>query len=72
MSNQPEPQGLMMARDILRRIENPDAEIVRAQLSGQIYRCTGYAGIVKAIVGAGKEIHSVRNSGKVAAAADRP
>lgn len=56
------PGMLMMAQDILRRIVTPDAEIVRAELSGQICRCTGYAGIVKAIVRAGKEIHASRNS----------
>ena len=50
------PGMLMMARDILLRIPNPTDEIVRDQLSGQICRCTGYANIVRAIVGAGKEI----------------
>jgi carbon-monoxide dehydrogenase small subunit len=48
------PGMLMMARDILLRIASPDAEVVRDQLSGQICRCTGYAGIVKAIVAAGQ------------------
>jgi len=48
------PGMLMMARDILLRIARPDAEVVRNQLSGQICRCTGYAGIVKAIVAAGQ------------------
>jgi carbon-monoxide dehydrogenase small subunit len=48
------PGMLMMARDILLRIANPDAGVVRDQLSGQICRCTGYAGIVKAIVAAGQ------------------
>ena len=50
------PGMLMMARDILLRIARPDAEVVRNQLSGQICRCTGYAGIVKAIVAAGQEL----------------
>ena len=48
------PGMLMMARDILLRIASPDAGVVRDQLSGQICRCTGYAGIVKAIVAAGQ------------------
>ena len=36
---------------------NPDADTVRQQLSGHICRCTGYAGIVNAIVTAGKAIN---------------
>jgi carbon-monoxide dehydrogenase small subunit len=47
---------LMMARDILLRLTNPSAQTVRDQLSGQICRCTGYAGIVTAIVAAGREL----------------
>jgi aerobic carbon-monoxide dehydrogenase small subunit len=50
------PGMLVMARDILLRRPNPDAQTVRHQLSGQICRCTGYAGIVNAIVAAGKEL----------------
>ena len=50
------PGMLMMARDILLRMVGPDAETVRNQLSGQICRCTGYAGIVNAIVAAGQEL----------------
>jgi carbon-monoxide dehydrogenase small subunit len=48
------PGMLIMARDILLRMPNPDANTVRQQLSGHICRCTGYAGIVNAIVAAGK------------------
>src|SRR5262249_30129983 len=50
------PGMLMMARDILLRMANPNAETVRDQLSGQICRCTGYSGIVRAIVAAGREL----------------
>jgi carbon-monoxide dehydrogenase small subunit len=50
------PGMLIMARDILARLRNPDANTVRHELSGQICRCTGYAGIVKAIVAAGHEL----------------
>ena len=50
------PGMLVMARDILLRLPNPDAQTVRHQLSGQICRCTGYANIVTAIVAAGAEV----------------
>ena len=50
------PGMLIMARDILGRFPNPDADTVRHELSGQICRCTGYSGIVKAIVAAGREL----------------
>jgi carbon-monoxide dehydrogenase small subunit len=50
------PGMLIMARDILRRHVRPDAGTVRHELSGQICRCTGYTGIVKAIVAAGREL----------------
>jgi len=53
------PGMLMMARDILLRIARPDADVIRNQLSGQICRCTGYSGIVKAIVAAGQELGRV-------------
>ena len=50
------PGMLIMARDILQRLPNPDPDAVRRELSGQICRCTGYSGIVKAIVAAGHEL----------------
>jgi carbon-monoxide dehydrogenase small subunit len=50
------PGMLIMARDILRRLPEPDADTVRRELSGQICRCTGYTGIIKAIVAAGREL----------------
>ncbi len=50
------PGMLVMARDILLRLRQPDERTVRHQLSGQICRCTGYANIVKAIVAAGVEL----------------
>ena len=50
------PGMLIMARDILQRVPNADADTVRHELSGQICRCTGYTGIVKSIVSAGQEL----------------
>jgi len=50
------PGMLISARDILRRFRAPDERTIRHELSGQICRCTGYAGIVKAILAAGQEL----------------
>jgi carbon-monoxide dehydrogenase small subunit len=63
------PGMLVMARDILMRLPNPDAKTIRHQLSGHICRCTGYAGIVKAIVAAGQEIGAYSGAPKTV---DRP
>jgi len=58
------PGMLVMARDILSRIRAPDIETVRHELSGQICRCTGYAGIVRAIMAAGRELDGDPGAGK--------
>jgi carbon-monoxide dehydrogenase small subunit len=50
------PGMLIMARDILQRHKQPDEQTVRRELSGHICRCTGYAGIVKAVLAAGREL----------------
>jgi aerobic carbon-monoxide dehydrogenase small subunit len=50
------PGMLMMARDIIARHPEPNESVIRNQLSGQICRCTGYAGIVAAIGSAAREI----------------
>ena len=50
------PGMLVTARDILLRHPRPDENTVRHELSGQICRCTGYVGIVEAILAAGKEL----------------
>lgn len=50
------PGMLMMASDIIRRFPRPSEAQVRGALSGQICRCTGYMGIVAAIMGAADEL----------------
>jgi carbon-monoxide dehydrogenase small subunit len=43
------PGMLMTARDIITRLPDADEKRVRLELSGNLCRCTGYVGIVKAI-----------------------
>jgi carbon-monoxide dehydrogenase small subunit len=43
------PGMLMTARDIVMRIPDADEARVRLELSGNLCRCTGYAGIVRAV-----------------------
>lgn len=50
------PGMLMMARDIIARHPEPTEKVIRANLSGQICRCTGYAGIIAAITSAAAEL----------------
>ncbi len=44
------PGMLVTARDIVLRLPNADADRVRLELSGNLCRCTGYRGIVRAIL----------------------
>ena len=43
------PGMLMIARDIVTRLPEADDPRVRLELSGNLCRCTGYQGIVRAI-----------------------
>lgn len=43
------PGMLITARDIVTRLPDADEQRVRVELSGNLCRCTGYAGIVRAI-----------------------
>jgi aerobic carbon-monoxide dehydrogenase small subunit len=43
------PGMIMTAVDLLRRIPSPDEGTIRANLDGNLCRCTGYHNIVKAI-----------------------
>ena len=48
--------GMVVAScDIIRRKPDADNETIRAELSGNICRCTGYVGIVRAIARAASE-----------------
>ena len=51
------PGFLMAAKDLLSRISDPDENQIRAALSGNLCRCTGYQGIVDAIAAAAKDLH---------------
>lgn len=43
------PGMVMSALDIIKRHPNPDEEKIRAELDGNLCRCTGYHNIVKAV-----------------------
>lgn len=43
------PGVLISARDIVTRLPNPPRQRLREELSGNLCRCTGYAGILRAI-----------------------
>ena len=47
---------LMSALDLLNREPRPDRERIREELSGNICRCTGYAGIVDAVEAAAERL----------------
>jgi len=43
------PGMVMSAIDLVKRHPNPSEETIRAELDGNLCRCTGYHGIVKAV-----------------------
>jgi aerobic carbon-monoxide dehydrogenase small subunit len=56
------PGMIMAARQILQRYPLPTADKIRHQLDGNICRCTGYHGIIKAIEAAAREMDSLSTS----------
>lgn len=58
------PGMLVSARDILLRHANPDEAMVRRELAGNLCRCTGYAGIVNAVLRAARELAQRRAKGE--------
>jgi carbon-monoxide dehydrogenase small subunit len=49
------PGMVLVARDLLKKMPNPSEEQIRHHIKGNICRCTGYNGIVKAIKKASAE-----------------
>src|SRR6201988_1732735 len=43
------PGMLISARDLVLRLDEPDERAIRVGLSGNLCRCTGYVGIVRAV-----------------------
>jgi aerobic carbon-monoxide dehydrogenase small subunit len=53
------PGMIMAAADLLERNPDPSEEDVREALAGNLCRCTGYQNIVKAVLGAAREMRGV-------------
>jgi carbon-monoxide dehydrogenase small subunit len=60
------PGMLITARDIVSRLPDADEQRVRRELSGNLCRCTGYAGIVRAVCRALDQRKSGKLSGLAA------
>ncbi|MDN3623872.1 xanthine dehydrogenase family Fe-S subunit [Methylobacterium isbiliense] len=65
------PGMLVAARDLVLRLPEADERRVRVGLSGNLCRCTGYAGIVRAVTGV-IAARRARGIGPEAGAADPP
>jgi len=50
------PGMVMSAIDLVKRHPNPSEETIRAELDGNLCRCTGYHGIVKAVEAGAKSM----------------
>jgi carbon-monoxide dehydrogenase small subunit len=48
------PGVVLAALDLLARVQSPDEGQVREALAGNLCRCTGYSGLVAAVVAAGR------------------
>jgi len=47
---------LISTRDLLKRTPNPSENTIRDGLSGNLCRCTGYQGIVRAVLKAAEDL----------------
>ncbi|MHB2024835.1 MAG: (2Fe-2S)-binding protein [Mycobacteriales bacterium] len=52
------PGMLIAATDILRRRPGADEAVIRSELTGNLCRCTGYTGIVRAVMAADRQLRS--------------
>ena len=66
------PGMLMTGRDILTRLPDADEKRIRLELSGNLCRCTGYVGIVKAIQSAQAAVNKAGTAKKQASRAIGP
>ena len=66
------PGMLMTGRDILTRLPDADEKRIRLELSGNLCRCTGYVGIVKAIQSAQAAVNKAGTAKKPARRAIGP
>jgi carbon-monoxide dehydrogenase small subunit len=62
------PGMLVTARDIVTRLPGADATRIRRELSGNLCRCTGYVGIVKAVT----QVAAEQAARSASAAPERP
>jgi carbon-monoxide dehydrogenase small subunit len=62
------PGMILMAGDLLKRIPHPTEEQIRHHIKGNICRCTGYNGIVRAIQKAAARMAAGPGAAEVAAA----
>jgi carbon-monoxide dehydrogenase small subunit len=61
------PAMLITARDIIQRLPDADEARIRLELSGNLCRCTGYVGIVRAVARAMKEFRGDKFATPIAA-----
>jgi aerobic carbon-monoxide dehydrogenase small subunit len=58
------PGMLVSCLDIISRHAELDEDVARRELAGNLCRCTGYAGIVRAVVRAGTQIASAEGAAR--------
>jgi carbon-monoxide dehydrogenase small subunit len=56
------PGVVLASLDLLSRVASPTEDEVRTALSGNLCRCTGYSGLVAAVVATGNQASVTRGS----------